>query len=46
MNELWNAFVEAFKEGLIVFFSPFAGFWRAIGQLRTRSAQSGATTAV
>ena len=43
MNELKQAFVEAFKqalplhvfvqsfkEGLALFFSPFTGFWRAI----------------
>jgi hypothetical protein len=44
MIELRNAFVGAFKEGLSVFFSPFAGFWQSIRQLRARSAQSGATT--
>jgi hypothetical protein len=30
---LWQAFVEAFKEGLGLFFSPFTGFWHAIGNL-------------
>lgn len=31
---LWQAFVESFKEGLALFFSPFTGFWHAIGNLR------------
>lgn len=34
---LWQAFVESFKEGLGLFFSPFTGFWHAIGNLRIPS---------
>ncbi|HEX9324609.1 MAG TPA: hypothetical protein VF913_21200 [Xanthobacteraceae bacterium] len=30
MKELKQAFIEAFKEGLIVYFSPFTGLGRAI----------------
>jgi hypothetical protein len=36
MIDLKNAFLAAFKEGLTVFFSPFAGFWQAAGQARVR----------
>jgi hypothetical protein len=43
MIELKNAFLNAFKEGLAVFFSPFVGVWQATKRLRARSAQSGAT---
>ena len=44
MVELKNAFLNAFKEGLAVFFSPFVGVWQATRQLRARSAQSGAAS--
>jgi hypothetical protein len=44
MIELKNAFLDAFKEGLAVFFSPFVGVWRATRQLRARSTQSSATS--
>jgi hypothetical protein len=43
MIELKIAFLHAFKEGLMVFFSPFLGVWRATRQLRGRSAQTSAT---
>jgi hypothetical protein len=36
--------VGAFKEGLVVFISPFTGFWQAIRQSRAVSAQSDAKT--
>jgi len=36
MIDLKNAFVAAYKEGLAVFFSPFAGFWQAARQVRVR----------
>ena len=45
MIELRKAFVGAFKEGLAVFFSPFTGFWEAIGRLRARPTRSSATSA-
>jgi len=44
MVELKNAFLNAFKEGLAVFFSPFVGVWQATGQLWARSARSGAAS--
>jgi len=44
MIELRNAFLDAFKEGLTVFFSPFFGFWQATRQVRARSAQPSATS--
>jgi hypothetical protein len=44
MIELKNAFLNAFKEGLTVFFSPFVGFWRATRQLRAHSTHSSATS--
>jgi hypothetical protein len=37
MKELKQAFIEAFKEGLIVYFSPFIGLGRAIRDLRLGS---------
>jgi hypothetical protein len=37
LNGLWHAFVEAFREGLKVYFSPFSGFWQALQKLRIPS---------
>jgi len=34
MKSLGNAFKLSFKEGLVLFFSPFEGFWRAVASLR------------
>jgi hypothetical protein len=34
---LWQAFVEAFWEGLSLYFSPFTGFWQALGKLHIRA---------
>jgi hypothetical protein len=43
MIEIKNAFLNAFREGLAVFFSPFVGVWQATRQLRARFAQPSAT---
>jgi hypothetical protein len=37
MKELKQAFVQAFKEGLVVYFSPFTGLARAIRDLHLGS---------
>jgi len=37
MKELKQAFIQAFKEGLVVYFSPFTGLGRAIRDLRPGS---------
>jgi hypothetical protein len=34
---LWQAFVEAFREGLQLYLSPFTGFWQALGNLHLPS---------
>jgi len=33
LERLWRAFVAAFREGLSLYFSPFTGFWQALGRL-------------
>jgi hypothetical protein len=34
---LWREFIDAFREGLGLYFSPFIGFWQALGKLRIPS---------
>ena len=34
---LWQAFSGAFREGFGLYFSPFVGFWQALGRLRIPS---------
>jgi hypothetical protein len=37
LKVLWQAFIEAFREGLGLYFSPFTGFWQALGKLHIPS---------
>jgi hypothetical protein len=32
LKGLWQAFVDAFWEGFSLYFSPFTGFWQALGK--------------
>ena len=43
MQKLKGEFLNAFKEGLVVFFSPFTGFWQAVRALPGLAAHSRST---